>query len=245
VLGALFCCFAAMPAVAALIYNDAGRELFAIASADNPGEGQSSLDNPPLITSSGTVALFDENLSVSAEVTGSSSSADNGQTSLLTATGVQASGSFTAIAETTNPDGSIMAGSSATNEFFVTFNNPSGVNIPFTLTGTIENFDASGNAGGLISLTGSGGVNAIATVMDESTSFDFSGVFIPGGVYELQVIIQGNSESLGPPPFGDVFQSSSGNYDFVLSTVPIPAAVWLFGSGLLGLIGVSRRKKVA
>jgi len=27
-------------------------------------------------------------------------------------------------------------------------------------------------------------------------------------------------------------------------TVPIPAAIWLFGSGLLGLIGISRRKKV-
>jgi len=28
-----------------------------------------------------------------------------------------------------------------------------------------------------------------------------------------------------------------------LTTVPVPAAVWLFGSGLLGLIGVARRKK--
>jgi len=28
-----------------------------------------------------------------------------------------------------------------------------------------------------------------------------------------------------------------------LSEVPIPAAVWLFGSGLIGLIGVARRKK--
>ena len=27
--------------------------------------------------------------------------------------------------------------------------------------------------------------------------------------------------------------------------VPIPAAVWLFGSGLLGLVGVARRKKSA
>jgi hypothetical protein len=26
------------------------------------------------------------------------------------------------------------------------------------------------------------------------------------------------------------------------SAVPVPAAVWLFGSGLLGLIGVARRK---
>jgi hypothetical protein len=27
--------------------------------------------------------------------------------------------------------------------------------------------------------------------------------------------------------------------------IPIPAAVWLFGSGLLGLVGMARRKKVA
>jgi len=30
-----------------------------------------------------------------------------------------------------------------------------------------------------------------------------------------------------------------------VSTVPVPGAVWLFGSGLLGLIGVARRKKTA
>jgi len=29
----------------------------------------------------------------------------------------------------------------------------------------------------------------------------------------------------------------------VISTVPVPAAAWLFGSGLLGLIGIARRKK--
>jgi len=28
-----------------------------------------------------------------------------------------------------------------------------------------------------------------------------------------------------------------------LSTVPVPAAVWLFGSGLIGLVGIARRKK--
>ena len=28
-----------------------------------------------------------------------------------------------------------------------------------------------------------------------------------------------------------------------ISTVPVPAAAWLFGSGLIGLIGVARRKK--
>ena len=30
-----------------------------------------------------------------------------------------------------------------------------------------------------------------------------------------------------------------------IAAVPVPAAVWLFGSGLLGLIGVARRKKAA
>ncbi len=30
-----------------------------------------------------------------------------------------------------------------------------------------------------------------------------------------------------------------------VSAVPVPAAVWLFGSGLLGLVGVARRKKTA
>jgi hypothetical protein len=32
--------------------------------------------------------------------------------------------------------------------------------------------------------------------------------------------------------------------DEISGVVPIPAAVWLFGSGLIGLIGVARRKKV-
>ena len=36
------------------------------------------------------------------------------------------------------------------------------------------------------------------------------------------------------------FVGFSANFDF---PVPIPAAFWLFGSGLIGLIGVARRKK--
>ena len=30
---------------------------------------------------------------------------------------------------------------------------------------------------------------------------------------------------------------------FSISSIPVPAAAWLFGSGLLGLIGVARRKR--
>ena len=35
---------------------------------------------------------------------------------------------------------------------------------------------------------------------------------------------------------------ASHTYTGVISAVPIPAAVWLFGSGLIGLIGIARRK---
>jgi len=34
-----------------------------------------------------------------------------------------------------------------------------------------------------------------------------------------------------------------GVMDPIHTAVPVPAAVWLFGSGLLGLVGVARRKK--
>ena len=36
-----------------------------------------------------------------------------------------------------------------------------------------------------------------------------------------------------------------GLYAIYDSTVPIPPAIWLFGSGLLGLIGIARRRKAA
>ncbi len=44
-------------------------------------------------------------------------------------------------------------------------------------------------------------------------------------------------------PSGVTFTSASGQFLTAPAAVPIPAAGWLFGSGLLGLIGVARRKK--
>ena len=51
------------------------------------------------------------------------------------------------------------------------------------------------------------------------------------------------------PSFGDFngnFDIMSVHFDsYVTAPVPVPAAVWLFGSGLLGLVGIARRKKKA
>ena len=35
------------------------------------------------------------------------------------------------------------------------------------------------------------------------------------------------------------------NTSMSVNAVPVPAAVWLFGPGLIGLIGIARRKKTA
>ena len=35
-----------------------------------------------------------------------------------------------------------------------------------------------------------------------------------------------------------------GQYGIEIQHVPVPTAVWLFGSGFLGLVGISRRKQV-
>jgi PEP-CTERM motif-containing protein len=40
------------------------------------------------------------------------------------------------------------------------------------------------------------------------------------------------------------FESNAFSYVYETSAVPLPATVWLFGSGLLGLIGVGRRKSI-
>jgi hypothetical protein len=61
--------------------------------------------------------------------------------------------------------------------------------------------------------------------------------------------MDGNSDGIMGIPMasGGPFASFNANFNANLTAtpdpVPIPAAVWLFGSGLLGLVGIARRKK--
>ena len=52
--------------------------------------------------------------------------------------------------------------------------------------------------------------------------------------------INGSENCCYPPERAEVWL---GLYLVMPTVIPLPAAVWLFGSGLIGLIGVARRKK--
>jgi len=58
------------------------------------------------------------------------------------------------------------------------------------------------------------------------------------GLYSLK------SEQVSPERISLSEQGLFAELIMVIS-LPVPAAVWLFGSGLLGLVGISRRKKIA
>lgn len=64
----------------------------------------------------------------------------------------------------------------------------------------------------------------------------------PSGAPNFAGWIGGSGEQLMDVTFS---QHDMMVLDNINAYVPIPAAVWLFGSGLLGLVGIARRKKAA
>ena len=75
---------------------------------------------------------------------------------------------------------------------------------------------------------GAAGVMACGTCDDGAAyTLDYSAVVPPGD----------------PSGFGGVLYAV--HLEGTVSQVPVPAAVWLFGSGLMGLVGVARRRKKA
>ena len=62
-----------------------------------------------------------------------------------------------------------------------------------------------------------------------------------GGVFNQE----SSSSLLGPNNWRLIFGSGAQLQAVDVRPIPVPTAVWLFGSGLLGLVGIARRKKVA
>ncbi|MCR4347384.1 MAG: VPLPA-CTERM sorting domain-containing protein [Sulfuricaulis sp.] len=88
--------------------------------------------------------------------------------------------------------------------------------------------------------------NALPITFDFELGASLSGSAKPFvGVFGYPNVASGTIDYLHTAAFGYTlpegvtFTSASGQF---MSPVPVPAAVWLFGSGLLGLIGVARRR---
>jgi hypothetical protein len=118
---------------------------------------------------------------------------------------------------------------------------------PYTL---FSNLDASmGAASSVVSANGAGDAGAGGAVNIYWTSLT-NGIAV-GGAGSLYALATSGVNSSNPGNallFGAIsMNGTSGNLTFTqaaVSAVPIPAALWLLGSGLMGLAGVGRRRAV-
>ncbi|HQU17212.1 MAG: hypothetical protein B7Z74_00915 [Deltaproteobacteria bacterium 21-66-5] len=93
--------------------------------------------------------------------------------------------------------------------------------------------------------------------IDVAVVWDANGVFGNSSQQSLSgtgvwnaVSVDGNGDGVPGIPMvaGGPFAGFNANFNLngiTPAPVPIPAAVWLFGSGLLGLVGVGRRKRLS
>jgi len=133
----------------------------------------------------------------------------------------------------------------------------------------LDNISVSGGAGNLVisltdtgytgsppGLTGLFGGTTIGTVDFDFLSDDANAQFGGTSFFDPPVTPTGafSGSGTGTPtltgPYSltivaAISHSGSGvtSFDAEIRAIPVPAAAWLFGSGLLGLVGVARRKK--
>ena len=119
----------------------------------------------------------------------------------------------------------------------------------FTNSGSPSFIDGTVRINGNIEGLGANGVLFKANLSDfNSTSsligFNTNITFCDPGI----AVYCTTNESVYLHSFGGGFSTSLKKFredGTALTTIPVPAAVWLFGSGLLGLVSIAKRKKAA
>lgn len=100
---------------------------------------------------------------------------------------------------------------------------------------------------GIIDLTAWSGLTGATTRFEGSENLVFDWLSNPAYV-TVPTFSPFDPDVIGEYQFAIQVSSDGLNVETVameVQTVPVPAAVWLFGSGLLGLVGIARRKKTA
>lgn len=132
--------------------------------------------------------------------------------------------------------------------------------------GQVDNFVLNGGAGSLTTQFGTGGLSVTGTGAPTAWSGNFGlgadGLASIGDSANLFYFVRtaytgGSSTQTTPNKFGNsanfatVTLAANGDFSYTLaaaeapSEVPVPAAVWLLGSGLMALGGAARRRKAA
>lgn len=108
-----------------------------------------------------------------------------------------------------------------------------------------EWMEAAGNASFYYDLYSwdTGAILYSGELINASDSPYITGV-LSAGSYNLVVKAMTDADALMADALGVDSGYAAGDFAFSLTAVPVPAAVWLFGSGLLALVGVARRKVV-
>ena len=160
----------------------------------------------------------------------------------------------------------VTAGASATFNDLLTLTLDNQTTAPSAFTINEVYFNFTGNHGGFSIESGPGVLNHGPTPADGFGDFDIKldGFLLASGgtsmwsidlgltgvtdsdFNDLSIIPPGDTQTLAALKFvqGPDDPEAPGSEDSAFgAVVPVPAAVWLFGSGLLGLVGVARRKR--
>jgi hypothetical protein len=112
-----------------------------------------------------------------------------------------------------------------------------------SLTGTIDTISLNVSSFSLYIDVDENAVNpfSISSFPSYAEGTLYDGVGLAAGFNGLPVFSDILTYNIGPGfEFGSLLSAPNFGYT---SAVPVPAAVWLFGSGLIGLVGLARRKK--
>jgi hypothetical protein len=111
----------------------------------------------------------------------------------------------------------------------------------YSFSGILDNpTNTLGSESAYVQFITNGSGSIIYDHFDVTGSFSSSGVLLPGDYY-----VEGIAYSFDATGYSNPTLPGSFELTLTLTEVPIPPAVLLFSSGVLGLIGVGRQKQIA